>query len=80
MSIAKPMLDSAEERGREVNEEGLKSDIGNCTVQSKCVAVVTNRNVTFRVTEGISRNTVYFNLKLDVSNSQQNRHTYSKDV
>jgi hypothetical protein len=35
MSIAKPMLDSVEERGREVNEEGLKSDIKNCTVQSK---------------------------------------------
>jgi hypothetical protein len=35
MSIAKPMLDSVEERGQEVNEEGLKSDIKNCTIQSK---------------------------------------------
>jgi hypothetical protein len=35
LSIAKPMLDSVEERGQEVNEEGLKSDIKNCTAQSK---------------------------------------------
>jgi hypothetical protein len=35
MDVAKPMLESVEERGREVNEEGLKSDIKNCYVQSK---------------------------------------------
>jgi hypothetical protein len=35
MDVAKPMLEIVEERGREVNEEGLKFDIKNCTVQSK---------------------------------------------
>ena len=35
MNVAKPLLESVEERGREVNEEGLKSDIKNCTIRSK---------------------------------------------
>jgi hypothetical protein len=35
MKVAKPMLESVEERGRVVNEEGLKADINNCSVRSK---------------------------------------------
>jgi len=41
MNVAKPMLESVEEHGREVNEEGLKSDIRNCTVHSKlCLTLI----------------------------------------
>ena len=58
MNVAKPMLESIEERGREVNEEGLKSDINNCTVHSKYGAAVCNCDVTIRVTEVIGRNAV----------------------
>jgi hypothetical protein len=74
------MLESVEERGREVNEEGLKSDIKNCYVQSKWGVVVPNCDVTVGDTGGISRNAVYFTFKLDRSNSQQNTHIYSNEV
>jgi hypothetical protein len=35
MNIAKPILDNIKQQGREVDEEGLKSDIANCTDTSK---------------------------------------------
>jgi len=80
MNVAKPMLESVEERGREVNEEGLKSDIKNCTVHSKWGTVVPNSDPTIRVTALISRNAVQFTLKLDQSNSQHNTHIYSNEM
>jgi hypothetical protein len=35
MNVAKPILDTIEEQGREVDETVLRNDIANCTVTSK---------------------------------------------